>query len=361
MTEEQRNGISYDEKIDLIEVARYIWSKRVFVARVIAVFTLIGLIVAITSKVEYTSACKLLPETQEGNMGSLGSLGGLAGLAGINLGSMSGSSGSLSPSLYPEIVRSVPFMLSLVNEPVKFEKLDTVVTPYLYFEHFDSPGLLGLIGEYTVGLPGKIKKIIGDKNLQIPASADLEYIRLSKNQLRVIEEAKDRITIETDSETGVILVEVCMPDPYAAAVITNKVVEKLTFEVINYKIEKVKTNLDFVHERLEEAKNKYDTKQKALAVYIDRNKNVRSSLVQTEQKYLENEASIAFEVYKGLASQLEQAKIKVKEETPVFTILEPVDIPVNKSKPKRSLIVIGFVFMGGILGIFWVLIKRAVA
>ena len=53
----------------------------------------------------------------------------------------------------------------------------------------------------------------------------------------------------------------------------------------------------------------------------------------------------------GLATQLEQAKIKVKEETPVFTVLEPVKVPVNKSRPKKLFVVLGSLFIGVIVGI----------
>ena len=60
---------------------------------------------------------------------------------------------------------------------------------------------------------------------------------------------------------------------------------------------------------------------------------------------------MAFEVYKGLATQLEQAKIKVKEETPVFSVLEPVMVPIDKSKPKRKIILGVFIFIGILFGL----------
>ena len=37
----------------------------------------------------------------------------------------------------------------------------------------------------------------------------------------------------------------------------------------------------------------------------------------------------------NLSKQLEQAKIKVAEEAPVFKTLEPARIPLKKSGPKR--------------------------
>jgi uncharacterized protein involved in exopolysaccharide biosynthesis len=71
----------------------------------------------------------------------------------------------------------------------------------------------------------------------------------------------------------------------------------------------------------------------------------------TDVERLQGEYSIALNVYNELAKQLEQAKIQVKEETPVFSVLEPAMIPREKSKPKKPMIVAIWLFLGGILGV----------
>ena len=55
-------------------------------------------------------------------------------------------------------------------------------------------------------------------------------------------------------------------------------------------------------------------------------------------------------LYGELATQLEQAKINVKETTPILTVVNPVTVPYQKSKPKRSMIIVGFTFLGIVLG-----------
>ncbi len=72
---------------------------------------------------------------------------------------------------------------------------------------------------------------------------------------------------------------------------------------------------------------------KNLAVFDDKNQNVVTSLAKTERQKLQYDYDLAYEVYKSLAQQLEEGKIKVKEETPVFTIIEPIVIPIQKSEP----------------------------
>jgi uncharacterized protein involved in exopolysaccharide biosynthesis len=62
-------------------------------------------------------------------------------------------------------------------------------------------------------------------------------------------------------------------------------------------------------------------------------------------------------VFQELAGQVEQAKIQVNKDTPIFTIIEPVSVPLERTKPKRGLIVVIWTFLGGVLAIGWSLLK----
>jgi len=79
------------------------------------------------------------------------------------------------------------------------------------------------------------------------------------------------------------------------------------------------------------------------------------SIAKTEEERLYGEYTLVTGVYSELAKKLEQAKILVKEETPVFTIISPVSVPTQKSHPNRPIIVIISMFIGFILGTTWVL------
>ncbi len=342
-----------DQEVDLIHLIREIWSKRIFVFKVSTVFIAIGLIIAFTSKVEYIASCRLLPESQEGNLPDLGGFGGLAGLAGINLDMK--SSGVLTPELYPEIVRSTTFLTDMINAPIYFEKLDTTLSSYNYLKDIDRPSLLGWIKKYTIGLPGQIRKLFISSSNDYSGSND-EMLRLSKDDWEIIQDYSDRLSVSVDERTGIIDIQTELPDPLAAAKTTAHLVEVLTERVTDYKIEKARQELIFIENQFLEVKEEYERKQHRLARFTDRNRNITTSIVQTEYQRLQNEMDISFEVYKGLASQLEQAKIKVKEETPVFTVLEPVRIPEDKAKPSRMVIMIIFTFLGVFTAIFYILL-----
>jgi uncharacterized protein involved in exopolysaccharide biosynthesis len=58
-----------------------------------------------------------------------------------------------------------------------------------------------------------------------------------------------------------------------------------------------------------------------------------------------------------LSKQVEQRKLQVSEDTPVFSIVKEASMPVSRSWPKRKQIVLIFGFLGFILSIVYVLLK----
>lgn len=90
-----------------------------------------------------------------------------------------------------------------------------------------------------------------------------------------------------------------------------------------------------------------------------------SERINLEFQRLSDEYDMSSTVFKGLAQQLEQAKIAVNEQTPAFTILEPAKVPIEKSAPKKKIILVVSVFLGGFIGIgvifgklVWISIKK---
>jgi uncharacterized protein involved in exopolysaccharide biosynthesis len=79
-----------------------------------------------------------------------------------------------------------------------------------------------------------------------------------------------------------------------------------------------------------------------------------SALARATEERLRNEYNIAFTVYNELAKQREQAQLAVRKTTPVLTVVNPVVVPVEKSAPRRGIILVVFVFLGLIIAIGWV-------
>lgn len=354
--------INADNEIDLIEIIRKLWAKRKFILKLTGGFFLLGVLVALFSAKEYTSTCIMVPQTGEKMTGS--SLSGLAAIAGINLNSM-GNNEVLSPKIYPKVLASVPFQKDLMNTPVKFKEYDHPVTLLDYYtnDEYRKFSLMGAVLKYTVGLPGLLFRAIrGEQKIPELAPGSEEMIEtLSKEENECIKMLQSKVTLNLNEKEGYVTLSANMPEPVAAAQLAARVQSLLQKYITEFKIEKAQANLEFVEERCKEAREQFEVKQEELARLRDANQNVASAWAQTAEERLSNEYNVALSVYSELAKQREQANIQVKENTPVFTIIEPVTIPNEPSKPKRALIVVAFTFLGIFAGIGLVLVLPFIA
>lgn len=346
-----------ENEIDLIEVVRKLWAKRKFILKVAVVFACLGILVALFSAKEYTASCIMVPQT--GEKGASGGLGGLAAMAGINLGNVGGGD-VLSPKIYPKILSSVPFQKELMLEKIKFDEYEQPIRLLDYYtgDEYKKFSLTGVILKYTIGLPGVIIRAIRGEQPEVvvPKGSGLPIQTLSKDENLCMKALKDKVVLNVNDKDGVVTLSATMSEPIAAAQLASLVQVMLQRYITEFKIEKAQAKLKFIEERYADAKKQFELKQEELAQFRDANRNFASAIAKTNEERLNNEYSVALGVYSELAKQREQANIQVKEDTPVFTIVEPVTVPSERSKPKRGLIFIAFTFLGGFLGIGLVLV-----
>ena len=354
------NQVAADDEIDLIALAKTIWKGRKQVITTVVIFATLGLAVALFSSKEYTASTTMVPQLS-GNNSKLGSLSSLAAMAGFNL-DLNMETRELSPYVYPQIVQSVPFQLEIMNTPFTFSDVDHPVSIYKYYTEIAKPGILSLLKKYTLGLPGVILKAVrGEQKETTGTSGDSNTIKLTEDQENVRKIIAENVTLETNDKEGYVVLSSCFHEPKLAAEVAQKAQELLQQYITEFKIKKATAQLEFVQERCTEKKKEFEQAQDNLASFRDRNKNVTSALAKTEEERLQSDYQLAFEVYSQLAQQLEQAQIRVKEDTPVFSIVKPVVVPIEKSAPNRPVILIIWIFLGGLIGIGWIFFKRFLA
>lgn len=345
-----------ETEIDLVDLIRKLWARRKFILKVTAAFLCLGILVALFSAKVYTAGCTMVPQTGEKNVG--GSLGGLAAMAGISFGNMGGGE-ELAPKLYPKILASVPFQKELMQTAIKFEEYDRPVRLIDYYtsEEYQKFSLFGTIKKYTIGLPGLILGALrSEESAQEQSDSLSSSIQtLSPEENACMKVLSSLVSLTVNDKDGYISLSANMPEPLAAAQLASRVQELLQQYITEFKVEKARANLAFIEERYAEAKKQFEAKQEELALFRDANRNFASAVAKTTEERLSNEFSLAFNVFGELAKQREQASIKVKEDTPVFTVVEPVTVPTERSAPRRGLICVAFAFLGGCVGIGLVL------
>jgi LPS O-antigen subunit length determinant protein (WzzB/FepE family) len=352
---ENKNIDNSGDEIDLSELFKAILGSKKMIIRFITIFGLIGLFIAVFSEKEYTASTTLVPQTTGNKVG--GNLGGLAAMAGINLGGGENTE-NIPPSLYPEIVQSFLFQKELLKVPLKFSHVEKKITYKEYYEKYKKGNVLSFIKDYTVGLPGKLFSLLGKKTIVETEIRKDSIYRVSLEENSLFKQLQTQLTLDINSKDGFIKIAFSMPEALPSAQMTKKVQELLQEAITRFKTQKTKDEFKFIEERYNELKKDFGNKQAVLASFRDRNQGLITSRSQSRLESLQSDSNLAYSVYSELAKQLENQKIKLKENTPIFTVIEPVSVPVVKSKPKRLLILVVWLFLGFFLGIGFVFGKK---
>ena len=360
----QYNILPEEQEIDLVELIQRMWINRWLIVKVTSVFVVLGLLVALFSTKVYTASCEVVPQSSKSSASS--SMSSLAALAGINLGQMQ-SSETLSPEVYENIMGSTTFRKELMQTKLDFGEIDHPVSFFDYYtnEEYNKPSVGSYIAKYTIGLPFTILKAIRgeqpEPDYSSLSSGENSLETISKDEYEAMKELDDCISISLDEKKGYVTVTANMPEAVAAAQMAQATFTLLERYITEFKIEKVQSNLDFVQERFDEVKRSFEDVQSRRAKLRDANMNTSRYAARTELERLDAEYNLAQSVYTSLAQQVEQAKISVKETTPILTVIKPVTVPYKKSKPQRVMILFAFTFLGAVAGMGGVLLIPALA
>lgn len=353
MATEQSDKTLLEDEIDLLALAKIVWCRRKKIISIVIVFIILGLLFAVMSPKEYTASSTFVPQTADPNKAG-GSLGGLASLAGINLGNMVGGS-EIPLSLYPKMVSSVTFRKALLNLKFHVEGSEMPITYRVYFEDIHSPGIWEVVKKYTIGIPGMILKSSKRSSEASVVESEHGLISVSQEEFEHFKRLDNQLTISPNEKEGYVSLSFALPEPVMAAQMAQFAQELLQNEVIAHKISNAQEQLKFTEERFEEKKAEFEQIQGRLSNFRERNQNIATATMQNQLQRLEAEYNFAFGIYTELAKQLEQAKLQVAKDTPIFSVIQPVTIPSEKSSPNRPLILVIFTILGLIIGLGYVI------
>ncbi len=340
-----------DEKeIDLLELAAKLWNQRKKIITWCVCGAVIGLIVAISIPREYDTSVKLAPETNDAK--ASGGLSALASMAGFSTGSASGSD-AVYPQLYPDVVSSVPFTTSLFDVIVTTKDGGEKFTVREYIEDETSAPWWSAV----IGLPFKLIDMLRSSE-EDAEGKKVDNFQLSQQESKLVEALNNRISASVDQKTSVVTISVKMQDPLVSAILADTVVSRLQEYITAYRTNKARQDLEYAETLNEEAKQEYYNAQQRYAEYVDRNQSLALQSAQTTRDRLSNEASLAFNLYNQTAQQVQAAKAKVQETTPVYAIVTPATVPVKPTSPRKLMILIGFTFLAFVVCAAWILFGK---
>ena len=316
------------DEIDLIELLKTAWNGRKQIIIISFVFVLVGVAAALLSPVFYTSSTTFINSQTESSSAS--GLSGVASLVGINLGGVSSGS-EIPPTMYPQIGESVEFKRSLLKSYIDEKK-------QIKLEDF-------------LANNNGIKKSLTENDNKLFIS------KYEDNLFNLIGEI---ISISVNIKDGFITIFSNMPNSEYAANTCINAREILQKTVIDNRIKSAKQKLEYSEKQLRSKRIEFEEVQNKLAYFNDSNLNIVTSSVINEREKLEAEFEIINAVMIELSKQVEQRKLQVSEDTPVFSIVKEANMPVKRSSPKRTQMVLIFGFIGLVISVLYTLVREPV-
>ena len=324
--------------IDWMDILRRIYTIRKTLYKAAGVGVVLGIIIALSIPKQYTVTVTLSPE-----MGGDKASGGLASLASSFSGGSASSSSNdaLNVTLAPDIVSSTPFILELFNTRVQTldGKLDTTLVTYLDEQKQPWWGYIKAVPGLAIGA---IKSLFTE---EANTTVTLNPFQLTEKETAKVTGIRQSITAAVDKKTSMTTITVTLQDPKVTAIVADSVVGKLQQYIVDYRIKKAKEDCAYLEELYKERQQEYYQAQSKYAHYFDTNRSIALQSIRAEQERLQNDMSLAYQVYSQVAQQLQVARAKIQEEKPVFAVVEPATVPLYPSGTSRKVIFIGITFL----------------
>lgn len=350
----------------------------------IASFFVIGVVVAITQDKDFAATNVVLSySSSTGGMNNNQTASRLAGLAGINLPGLQQQGGRvISELMIPDLLNTYPVAHKLGSQPLRFYTEGSVMTGIEYFSIPAESTIFDHIKYWTIEVPGRIINWV-----VINLSSEPQKITPPESQLAesfgnttstvtpsVPSQQQKSDHLFVDGRThfaitnlisrvvvtiymNIITITATMPDAYAAADLAQHATDILMQEVVNFEIRKTEEEFKFLMALYRESEAKYNKALDDLTQIQDRLRGITSTSASIELTRAQGNAEIARLQFQQITLRVEDARIKLKEDTPMFAVLNPIQIPQRPVQGSPIGLVIVFIFLGIILGVGWVTVR----
>lgn len=301
-----RNDASdnYGDEIDLRELFRVIWSGKIKIFVITAVFAIASVVYALSVPDQYKATVVLSPAQSSGGglSGALGQLGGLAAIAGVSLGGGDTSEAQLAQ----EIMSSWSFIEHFIYSK------DLAVKVYAVDGWNKGTNELQINPDvYDVA---KSQWLVENNTGELGAPSSWElYKSFSK-----------LLSVSRDMESGLFSVSIEYYSPEIAKQWLDLYILAINEHMKERQMTKVTRNIQFLEAQIR-----------------------KTSIAQMQEVF-----------YTIIEEQIKSKMLAEASPDYAFIAVSPSMVPEQKSQPKRSLICILGTLMGGILSILLVLVMH---
>ncbi len=164
---------------------------------------------------------------------------------------------------------------------------------------------------------------------------------LYKIEIKTINKLIDMLSLSQNIKTGVYTLSLTSPDRQLSQYLVNAFIEELDLHQRNYNKMITGEAREFIEKRIETTKNELNLAEENLKDFAIRNRRIENSpLLLLEQQRLTREVSVLIGVFTTLKQQLETTKIEELKESNYVIVVDPPELPLIRSSPRKKSIVI---------------------
>jgi uncharacterized protein involved in exopolysaccharide biosynthesis len=293
----------YDDEIDLRELFSILWAAKKIILAVTGVFALISVIVALSLPNQYKASALLSPAQQQsgGLSGALGDLGGLAALAGVNIGGNDGGEAQIAQ----EIIVSWGFI-------EKFIQQNNLAVEVFAADGWDEQ-------RNQISIDDDLYSVEENRWTRTPPSGKTA----NPTSWELYEEFLEKVSISADTKTGLISLSVEYYSPYIAKQWVDQLVVAINQHMQQRKLQMVNTNIQYLEAQIQ-----------------------KTPIAEMREVF-----------YTIIEEQVKSKMLAEASPEYVFVTVSPAMVPEEESQPKRALICILGILLGGMLSIAFVLLR----
>lgn len=336
--------------IDLRVICKKIWAKKLWYAIVVPIVAVISAIIICDVPRYYTSETTMAPEIDMPTSSS-GTLSSIASSMGFDINQVQ-STDAIQPTLYPDLMSDNGFVTSLFNIKIRTAEDSLNTTFYNYLRYHQKSSWLSKQGN-------KLKKLFVSKKDAESTSAKKAFdpYHLSKTDDNIVEAIRGSVTINIDKKTGVISISTQAQDPVVCQIIADSVRNRLQAFITNYRTSKCRRDVEYYQKLANEARAVYEKTRHQYATISDENMDLLLETEKSKVEDLENTMQLQYNNYTATMTQLDAARAKLRQYTPVFTTIEGAAVPLKPAGPKRMVTIIAMMSLAFIITTGFILRK----
>ena len=299
----------------------------------------------------YTSEVKLAPEY--GSSSPAEGIGSLAASFGFDLSNMQNTD-AIYPLLYPELFESPEFLVPLFRIQVKTADGKISANYHDYLKKHQKKNPLTYPLRMCLGLVQKLFESSSD-TISVKVGTAINPFWMSKKDFSLMSEMAEKVTCSVNKKNNVVSIIVKDQDALVCATLADSVRAHLQDFIINYRTSKARQDVVYYQGLRDSALIEYDYAIARYSKYCDKHQNVIMQSVISERDQLENDMALKLTKYQTVSGQLENAKAKVQEQTPAFTVIKSPIVPVKPAGPKRMIFVAFMLILATFCTTMWYL------